>query len=131
MSDDPRVVGLADKATEAFFAELFNHVPAGTTGDFSPEASAAFEQAARDVVATILRNATPKRYVIAYEVDWIPNGVADEDPPLDRDHSLEWDHITDYRIVGIGSAAEVERALHDLRAQEALERAEGSPVHDR
>lgn len=57
MTHDPHVVRVADQATEAFFARLFELVPPGTTGDFPPDATMAFEQAARDAVATILLNA--------------------------------------------------------------------------
>lgn len=126
MSD--HVNGLADKATEAFFAELFKHVPAGTTGDFPPDATMAFEKAAREAVATILANAPTRKYVVAYEVEWQPTGTEaeDDDGPMDFTHSLECtdERFVNYGIVAIGDAAHVERELFSLRAQQALERAE-------
>lgn len=114
---DAMVNDFADKATEAFFARLFELVPAGTTGDFPPDATMAFEQAARDAVATIMRNAPTQKYVVAYEVEWAPMKPGD-DAPMDRAHSLEYtdERVLDYSMVGIGTAAEVEAALRDLRS---------------
>lgn len=120
--NDKRVEELAAKATEGFFAELFKHVPAGTTGDFPPDATMAFEQAAKDAVRTILLNAPAKRYVIAYEVDWQPEtDDPDEDAPLDQHHSLEVEdsRISDYRIIAIGSPGDVRNELWEhMRKQD-------------
>lgn len=116
-----RVEEFADKATEAFFTELFKHVPAGTTGDFPPDATMAFERAAREAVATILANTPTKKYIVAYEVEWRPTGdeAEDDDGPMDFTHSLECtdERFVTYGIVAIGDSAHVEEELRRQRAE--------------
>lgn len=48
---------LAEEAREAFFKVVFDAMPAGTSGDFPPDAHVAFEQAAIAAVRTIALNA--------------------------------------------------------------------------
>lgn len=120
---------IADKATEAFFAEVFKHVPAGTTGDFAPDATLAFEQAARDAVAMILRNAPTKRYVVAYEVTWQPTGKEgeDDDGPMDFTHSLDCadERFVNYGIVAIGDIGHVARTLTQYQDERIAEGTRG------
>lgn len=56
MKQEAEVDRVAELATQAFFATVAAALPAGTPGDFPPDAHVAFEQAAQSAVRTMLLN---------------------------------------------------------------------------
>lgn len=106
-----RIEEIAARASEMFFAEVFKYLPEGTTGDFPPDATIAFEKAAADAVRTLMLNVPPKKYYLLYEVEWAATEPG-EDAPMDREHHLETtdDRITSYQLLAIGDAGEIREA---------------------